>query len=713
MKIRAALRIAFLGLAVAVSVVVYQQWRPADADAPDERPVVEMPVEDRGVESVTRALNVIQSSNGRSVFQIDAAEHVDFEDGWNVWERVTLLLYGVDESGGSDDVEIVGDRMRTSGEIGRFNEIRIVGNVVVKLPGSGRFETRRIDYDAVSGVVSNCNRNNLIYAGLEVVSNCLEFHTGGDLSTGETLRAEDLRMWGELSIRAVEGGDSTLPSELRGGGTELRFEPGDEFVYLTGEPFLDFGSAVVRSTDLMLNVGQDARQLRGVDAQGDARLRYRESPPAPDEEGNVADSERDLVVRADVILVELTEETDLSQLRAESSSAEPAALVLPDQGTLRGDAIELRPATDQRPQRVAVDGGVTWETGGDAGGLRYLGADSLDLEIGPSGPQRLAANGTVTAALDASPGETREFTGDELALRWDETGALSEGQWPQGVQFTAGERRLDAGSAVYDPLASAWKLSGTPRPSVQDPQMTLGADTMQVDDDGALRATGEVAGSLGGSNLAAAAILFGGVEQVQVRAGDARVAPTGSLELGSRVEIVWQEQSLVAGTLRLETDPGRLRAQRDVELVAAEGGDAAEFVTVTAQNLLIEEETSEIRLAGEAVLRRADRQIQADKLTVLIGDDGVWKSVFAEDSVSYRDLQGQASGETLLYDLETSEILLTGSKDTPAVFRLDDLEYASSEALRIVFQDEQVVIEATEAGRTRTSVVPREGEISG
>ena len=243
--------------------------------------------------------------------------------------------------------------------------------------------------------------------------------------------------------------------------------------------------------------------------------------------------------------------------------------------------------------------------------------------------------------------------------------------------------------------------------------MTLGADTMQVDDDGALRATGEVAGSLGGSNLAAAAILFGGVEQVQVRAGDARVAPTGSLELGSRVEIVWQEQSLVAGTLRLETDPGRLRAQRDVELVAAEGGDAAEFVTVTAQNLLIEEETSEIRLAGEAVLRRADRQIQADKLTVLIGDDGVWKSVFAEDSVSYRDLQGQASGETLLYDLETSEILLTGSKDTPAVFRLDDLEYASSEALRIVFQDEQVVIEATEAGRTRTSVVPREGEISG
>jgi len=381
--------------------------------------------------------------------------------------------------------------------------------------------------------------------------------------------------------------------------------------------------------------------------------------------------------------------------------------MLPDRGTLRGEVIELRPETAELPQRVDIGGAVRWETGGNAGGLRYLAADSLDLEIGPVGPERLSATGAVTAALDASAEETREFTGEELTLRWDEAGALAEGQWPQGVRFSAGDRQLEAGTATYDPATAAWNMSGTPRPSVRDPQMTLGADAMQVGDDGALRAAGEISGALGGSNLAAAAILFGGVEQVQVRAGDARVEPEGALELGGRVEIVWQEQSLVAGSLRLETDPGRLRAQRDVELVATDGGEAAEFVTVTAQNLLIEEETSEIRLAGEAVMRREDRQIEADKLTVLIGDDGVWKSVFAEDAVSYKDPQGEASGETLLYDLETAEILLTGSEDTPAVFRLDDLEYASTEALRILFEDEQVVIEATEAGRTRTSVVPR------
>ena len=57
-------------------------------------PVVELPDDDRRVESVTEALNVIQSSNGRPVFSIVADEHVDFIDGWNVWEQVELVLFG-------------------------------------------------------------------------------------------------------------------------------------------------------------------------------------------------------------------------------------------------------------------------------------------------------------------------------------------------------------------------------------------------------------------------------------------------------------------------------------------------------------------------------------------------------------------------------------------------------------------------------------------
>jgi lipopolysaccharide export system protein LptA len=713
MQIRKALRLVFLAIAVAVAAVVYLQWQPAGGDVPEQRPQVEMP-EDRGVQSVTRALNVIQSSNGRPVFRIGADEHVDFEDGWNVWDRVRMDLYGVDAEAESDDVQIVGDRMRTSGDIGKFAEIRIIGNVVVDLPGSGHFETRRIDYDAVSGLVSNCNRNVLTYAGLEVVSNCLEFRTRGDLSTGEALQADDLRMWGELSIRSVDEGAGALPSDLRGGGAELRFQPGDEFVYLDGEPFLDLGSAVVRSDALTLNVGQNARQLTGVDAQGAARLRVREQGAVADEAGNVADSERDLVVRAQAIRIDLDDETELAGLVAESDQADPSALVLPDLGVLRGVTIELQPATELEAQRVTVDGEVSWEPGASAGGLRYLGTDRLELELDESGPRQLAASGSVLAALEAAEGEVREFTGEEMALAWDDDGALASGTWPQGVRFTAaGERSLEAGSATYSPATSSWRLSGDPQPTVTDPQLSLGATSMAIGDDGSLRATGGVTGTMGGASLAAAAVLFGGVEEVRVRAGEARIDPAGPVDLGGRVEVVWEEQSLVAGSLRLETDPGRLRAQREVELVAVEGGEAEGFVTVTADNLLVEEETSEIRLAGQALLRRGDRQIQADKLTVAIGDDGTWSNVLAEDNVAYRDPQGEASGETLLYDLQTSEILLTGSEEKPAIFRLDDLEYASTEALRILFEDEQVVIEATEAGRTRTSVVPREGGISG
>jgi lipopolysaccharide export system protein LptA len=698
-----------VAMAAVVSLVVYQQWKPsASEQARQTAPVVELPTDDRRVESVTEALNVIQSSNGRPVFSIVADEHVDFVDGWNVWEQVELVLFGLDPDGTDDDVRIVGERMRTSGEMGRFDEVRIVGSVVADLPGSGTFETRRIDYDAVSGLVENCNRNSLTYAGLEVVSNCLEFRTGGDLSAGEAVRAEDLRMWGELSIRASPAGGGTLPEELRGGAAEMRFQPGGNIVNLTGEPFLDFGAAVVRSRELVLDVGEAARQLRSVDASGGARMRYRQSPASFDEAGDVVESDDDLIVRAGHIVLDLTEDTELSRMLAEED-AEQARLQLPGLGVLSSGRVEMTPSTEAQPQRITATGSVGWAATGETAGLRYLGTDRLDLEVEGDKPRRLNAQGSVMAALESTAAEVREFTGDALQLRWNDDGTMAEGSWPDGVRFSTMGRALEAGRADYEPATSSWRLSGDPRPAVSDPQLGLGADTMVIGDDGSLWADGDVRGSLGGDTLSAAGALFGGVELVQVRAGRAVIDAAGALSMEQRVEIVWEEQSLVADSLRIETGPGRLRARRDVELVAVERGEEGGFVTVTADNLLVEEETSEIRLAGDAVMRRADRDIEAERLTVSLDEAGAWRSVLAEEAVSYRDPQGEASGETLLYDLETAEILLTGSEDLPATFRLDDIEYSSTEALRILFQDDEVVIEATEEGRTRTSVVPREG----
>jgi lipopolysaccharide assembly outer membrane protein LptD (OstA) len=43
----------------------------------------------------------------------------------------------------------------------------------------------------------------------------------------------------------------------------------------------------------------------------------------------------------------------------------------------------------------------------------------------------------------------------------------------------------------------------------------------------------------------------------------------GTITMSGRVQIVWESQSLVADRLRLETDPGRLHASGDIELIAA------------------------------------------------------------------------------------------------------------------------------------------------
>ena len=56
----------------------------------------------------------------------------------------------------------------------------------------------------------------------------------------------------------------------------------------------------------------------------------------------------------------------------------------------------------------------------------------------------------------------------------------------------------------------------------------------------------------------------------------------------------------------------------------------------------------------------------------------------------------------------TGELVIRGDATNPAKVVLEDLEYTSREALRVVWTDEEVIIESTEAGRTRTSVVNRQ-----
>lgn len=717
MQLRSALRLLMIAVFAAVAGLVYWQWRPAEVETPEAEAAEAAEVDamaadtERGVESVTSALNVVQSSNGRPVLAIRAGSHVDFVDGWNEWDGVELVIYGARPDDEDDDVMVIGERMRTAGEIGRFNEVRLIGAVSATLPGGGHFETRRLDYDAVTGLVSNCNRNALVYAGMDVRSDCLEFRTGGDLSAGETLSAKELRMWGNLVVRGEEAAGSSMPPGLRGGGEELRFVPGDQAVTITGTAMLEFDQALVRARQLQLDVGREARELRGVDAQGEARLRYRPEGAAASAAGEADDEDTSgaggaISVRGDRVRLQLGDDSVLEGIEGSGSGSERVQLGLPGIGTLEAMSIELQPATAARRQLVQARGNVGWGAARDVDtGMRWLRAEQLQIESDAKRPRQLSAQGQVESELvTGNTGQARRFGGEALEITWGADGALASGTWPEGVRFSTDGRELTAATATYATDGS-WTLAGKPRPAIRSAELSIVADTVKLAGDGALTATGEVTGRLGGDVLSAAGALFGAVESVEYRSGTARLDDTG-LDLGGRVEIVWGERSLVAGTMKIETDPGRLRAGSEIELVAKVEEDDA-FITVTAQNLLVEEESAEIRVAGQARLRQGERNIQSERMTVEIDPEGGWHSVLAEQAVRYRDPQGEASGAALTYDLATREMLLTGSSTERAIFRLDDIEYSSAEALRVRFDGENVVIESTEAGRTRTSVVPR------
>lgn len=712
-----------IGVALAVVLVVYLQWSPSTTatQAPPTAPGITPPAEqgERAVQSLTESLDFVKTVRGIPVFRLAAAQQVGFVDGWNEWSEPTLTVYG--RGGGGGDVLVVSDRMRTSGELADASEVRMMGNVRAELPGGGSFRARRLDYDLITGVVTGCNHNELDYAGMLVLSDCVYFQSAGDVTAGDAMTPEVLRMWQDLKLRA-SGAKQGLPEGLAGVAEEMRFRPGGEIVTLAGEPRLEFDGTLVRGDELLLDVGVGAKQLSKVEAVGAARLRYfpggasrgvDDMADAEQAGGNSLPAQAERPARAfhflrgDRVLVEFGEAASVGVIRAISDTADPARLTLAELGRLQADQIELDPG-DQR-QAVVARGAVEWESSAPGLGLRHLKTRVLRLRLAADGLESVTADGEITALLATREGdEPNEFHGARLQLEWA-NGQVRSGSWPGGVTFKAADKELSAGRADYDPETGGWVMGGTPRPVVAAPGLDLAADVLRLGNGGGVSAQGAVRGALGGDHLLAAAALFGGVPAVQLETEAVEIDNRGGLTIGSRVQVVWESQSLVADRLKISTEPGRLHATGAVELVAVGAGsdDDNGFVTVTANDLLVEQEDAEIHVAGSAVLVQGRRRIAADKLTVTVDDAGAWRSILAQDDVKFRDQSGTASGESLVYELENGEILLRGSEDMPARFEYDGIEYTSTDALRVFFEDEQISIEATEAGRTVTNIVAR------
>lgn len=700
MGVRTILRLAMIGLAVVVGLAIWARWEPDPATATDEveRPAPELATGDRDVRSSTSTLDVAQHVDDRQVLHIAAGKLLDYEDGWNIWETPEVDIMGSDPAATDDDVHVTGDTMRTAGDVGRFTEVRIIGNVSATLPGGGAFTTRRIDYDAVTGVASNCNRNNLAYAGLDIRSDCLEFATSGGANRGNDLRAEDLRMWGDLSFAADPERPGGLPDGLSGSGSELRFRPGADRVAIDGEANLSFGGTTIRAAALELAVGGELRDLEGVRASGDARLRI-----------DQPDADTDPVLSGDELEIEMRDNT-VATVRASGS---PARLQLQGQGVLVARSVEMTTLGDTLA--IVATGRVEWSRRGEEGtGPRSLSAGTLELTTVAGVLQQLDASDEVV--LEVGDEEEGSFAGPRVSMRWESTQVVAAA-WPEGVSLDAEGRRASAGAARY--LPAGWRLEGTPRPTVEAEGLDLAANAIDLRETGEIVAIGDVVGTLGGSRLASGAALFGDAAEVEVRAGIAALGAEGQTQLRESVQVVWGNQSLVTEDLRLDRDPGRLRALRGVELVASLGPETApddpeaagpQPVTVTAQDMLVEQDSGEIRVAGEARLRHAERTIGAERMAILLGEDGGWERIEAEGEVEFREPEISAEGARLVYDLDSGELLLLGDEDTPARFVYGELEYRSPEALRVLRQGEELVIEATEAGRTITKVVrPDEG----
>jgi lipopolysaccharide export system protein LptA len=731
MRVRAVLQAVVILFALGIGLTIYWNWQPSSVANPRREEPVEAPRptgggadedEDRDIASFTDEIRIRNTKNGRDIFTIWASEQIDFADGWNTWADVRVVIH---DDNGAKEIEIRSDRARTTGSDAgaQFNQVVFIGDVVATLPAGGEFTTRRIDYDAVTGEVSNCNRNTLEYAGLEIRADCMQFQTAGEVASA-TAVAEELRMWGDLKIR--KGQDAPEASAgLEGSAEEMRFRPGQEFVYLIGKPSVKIEGATIRGDDLVLDVGPDADELRAIEADGAARVRIVD---VGTEESDAESSVGAQTLTGDRVSIEVGESGRVGQLLAETAGGGIAELVLGGFGRLEAEELEMRPGDDgleARAQRA-----VTWTPRGADGPLQGLSSGDLSLEVAGGEVRSLDAARGVRAILRGEGGAGRSFRGPRLVLGWA-AGELASGSWPEGLTLDLDGRTLEAGVATFIPATRAWVLAGSRRPKIKAPEFDFAAASMTLAPDGTLVASGGVTGNIGGDYLMAAAALFGDVTAVALRAGTATVQPDGALRLFQKVEVVWESQSLVANDLLLENSPGRLRARGAVELVAiaalnddvsadeagvaqaidAVRSDRADYVTLSAENLLVEEATSEVRVAGDASLRQDTRRIGATSMLVEVDEAGEWSLVRAEGSVEFEDEDARGAGAELEYSLATADLRLIGDAVTPATFIYEGVdppaEYRSDEELRVTQSEQGIIIESTEDGRATTSVVER------
>lgn len=701
MGLRSFLRLLMVALAAGVGLLVYVQWEPeaGAGSEPENRPQLEIPEGEREIESVSHALRVSQTGiGGREEMWIEAERLLDYADGWNIWEGPDVMIMGRQPESTEDDVHVVADTMRTTGEMGDFTEVRFIGNVRAELPGEAVFETRRVDYDAVSGVASNCNRNILGYGGLQVGSDCLEFLIAGDPGASRSRTAEQLRMWGNLVVEASPAGGEGLPPGLRGSAAELRFRPGGEEVTLEGEPVLRFEGTLIQGETLRLDVGSGARQLRQVAAETAASVRMGV--------GDDTDDDRITALTGEQVVI-----TFGSGARPETVLATGSGprLRLPGRGTLAAARIELVPAGGSRTVRATGD--AEWEAWEGGAGPERLQATTLDLTLSGEQLETLEATGSVAARMDSGEAGGWRFGGPSLEMEWEPGAAApTRATWPDGVELEQGGRRLSASEARF--ADGEWTLSGDPRPRASSPEIELAANEITVSEDGETTASGEVSGTLSGAALAAGAVLFGDIPGVSFESDRVVLHPGGKAVLRDSVQVVWESQSLVTDQLMLEPDPGRLRARREVELVAVADPETTspDFVTIKADDLLVEQASSEIHAAGSARLRFEELEISAERMAVVVDESGLWNRVEAVKAVELGRPGMTASGERLEYTMDSGDMLLLGSDERPATFVYDELEYRSTEALRVRWEGEDVIIEATEDGRTRTKVVSRQDE---
>ena len=676
--------------------------------------------------------------DGTPLYRVQADEHVGFVDGWNEWTGgVALFLYEQDGASTSEPTVVTGERMRTHRGDEGFDRVRVVDDVKVTLPGGSEFLTRRLDYDAASGSVTNCSRNTLLHAGLQIKSDCLRFRQS----------RSHLRLWGNVALRSADGDTSGgMPSELQGKAEELNTDASASQVSLVGDPVIHLTDSSMQGDYLRLKLEGSGRSLQAIEALGEARMALRGGSS-----GSVTN-----VLRAAVVEATFDGEGKPDAVEARVAGTELARWTIEEVGKLQAEKISIVPLDSER-QKIVASGATRWESAAGSSGLEYLEARDLALTVDAGGLQLVEAEGEVSASFaDGSASAGRHFSGPQLLLGWEE-GGLTTGRWPQGVSLSSGLAKLEAGNAGWDPESASWRLDGDPRPRLVSDSYTIEAAALGFGEGGSLSGSGGVRAQLMATELTVLAALFGGAREVQVSAEHLLVDDENELEFADSVRAWWEDQLLLADTLRLGAEPQRLEASGQVfarlqrpadpltanlgvteegtldsgqtieddpttqerEARSSESGsqeelEGGQFVLLTAGSLLVEGEPTVVHIADEAMLDEGERKIRGASLTLAMNEEGLWTTVEAQGGVVFEDPEGTAEGLSLSYDPQTDEVMLRGDTTTPATFvGREGIETQSVEALKLSWRTETVVIEATEEGRTRTRFAPRQTETTG